>query len=70
MICNRLMGYHTRTGAFPRTLSVVLKNELHDLRLKFNISFKSYDLILHLNDEVQFWETYSTLCEAPYMVRV
>jgi hypothetical protein len=70
MLCNRLMGYHTRTGALPWTLSVVLKNEFHNLTLKFNILFKSYDLSVHLNDEVQFWESYLTLCEAPYMVRV
>jgi hypothetical protein len=64
------MGYRARTGALPRTLSVVLKNEVHDLRHKFNILFKSYDLSVHLNDEVQFWEPYLTLCEAPYIVRV
>jgi hypothetical protein len=27
ILCKRLMGYRTRTGALPRTLSVVLKNE-------------------------------------------
>jgi hypothetical protein len=59
-----------RNGAFPRTLSVVFKNEVHDLRLKFNILFKSYDLSVHLNDDVRFWESYLTLCEVSYMVRV
>jgi hypothetical protein len=54
MLCNRLMGYLMRTGALPPTLSVVLKNEVHDLRLKFNILFKSYDLSVYLSDEVQF----------------
>ena len=34
------------------------------------ILFKSYDLSVHLNEEVQFRELYLTLCEETYGVRV